>query len=232
MYKILIVEDEENIREIVQKYLKKSGYKTFIAKDGMRGLYSFHEKNIDLVIMDIMMPGINGFELLKEIRKTSSVPIIMLTAKKAEIDRLNGFDYGADDYIVKPFSPRELVKRVDVLIKRVYNQSNNKDIINVGELTLNLSNQCLYKKDILIDITSSEFKLLKTFFNNQGQVLSREQLIEKAFGYDFEGFNRTIDTHIKRIRRKIEKNYKNPKYIRTKYGAGYIFTGDDSNDEY
>lgn len=225
--RILIVEDEENIREIVQKYLKKSGYKTFSAKDGMRGLYSFYDNDIDLIIMDIMMPGIDGFELLKEIRKTSDIPIIMLTAKKAEVDRLNGFDFGADDYIIKPFSPRELVKRVDVLIKRVYNKNTKENKLYVGDLKLDINTQRLYKNDDLIDITTSEYKLLKTFFENKGQVLSREQLIEKSFGYDFDGFNRTIDTHIKRIRRKIEVDYKNPKYILTKYGAGYIFAGED-----
>lgn len=232
MYNILIVEDEKNIQEIVQKYLDQAGYKTYIADDGMRGLYLFNEHDIDLAILDIMMPGIDGFELLQEIRKISDIPIIMLTAKKSEIDRLNGFDYGADDYVIKPFSPKELIKRVEVLIKRVYSDVQKDDKkINYDDLALDLKNQILYKNGEPIEITSSEFKLLKTFFKNKGQVLSRDQLIEHSFGYDYEGFDRTIDTHIKRIRKKIEKDHKNPIYIKTKYGAGYIFGGEENHDD-
>jgi DNA-binding response OmpR family regulator len=165
-------------------------------------------------------------------RKISDIPIIMLTAKKSEIDRLKGFDFGADDYVIKPFSPKELIKRVDVLIRRVYSDDHKEDKkIIYNQLTLDLKNQILYKNNQPIEITSSEFKLLKTFFNNKGQVLSRDQLIERSFGYDYEGFDRTIDTHIKRIRKKIEEDHKNPIYIKTKYGAGYIFGGEDTHDD-
>lgn len=230
MFSILVVEDEKNIREIVSKYLIQSGYTVVEAKNGLDGLAKFNEQSIDLAILDIMMPGINGFELLKEIRKVSSIPIIMLTAKKSEVDRLMGFDEGADDYVVKPFSPRELVKRVEVLIKRVYGEKKGKSILKVKDLSLDLEKQELYRNEEKVEITHSEFELLKTFFENVGQVLSREQLIELSFGYDYDGFNRTIDTHIKRIRKKIENDHKNPKYIKTKYGAGYIFGGDHNDD--
>lgn len=232
MYKILIVEDEKNIREIVKKYLEASGYTVVIAEDGLEGLYQFNEKSIDLAILDLMMPKMDGFELLKEIRNISDIPVILLTAKKSEVDRLNGFDYGADDYVIKPFSPKELIKRVEVLIRRVYGQGDLEGIISVGPLALNLKNQTLHYKDEKIDITATEFKLLRTFFENVNQVLSREQLIEKSFGYNYEGFNRSIDAHIKRIRQKIAINPDVPEYIHTKYGAGYIFKGDDSNDNH
>lgn len=232
MYNILIVEDEKNIREIVMKYLKASGYSVIVEKDGLDGLYQFNDKSIDLAILDIMMPNMDGFELLKEIRNISDIPVILLTAKKNEIDRLNGFDFGADDYVVKPFSPKELVKRVDVLIRRVYGKGDSEGKISVGNLVLNLKDQSLYYKDKKIDITATEFKLLRVFFENKEQVLSREQLIEKAFGYNYEGFNRSVDTHIKRIRKKIAIDPKVPNYIQTKYGAGYIFKGEDSNDDH
>lgn len=232
MYKILVVEDEKNIREIVKKYLESSGYTVIIAEDGLDGLYQFNEKSIDLAILDLMMPNMDGFELLKEIRSVSDIPIILLTAKKSEVDRLNGFDYGADDYVVKPFSPKELMKRVEVLIRRVYGKGDLEGKISAGHLILNLKNQTLHYKSEKIEITATEFKLLRTFFENINQVLSREQLIEKSFGYNYEGFNRSIDTHIKRIRQKIAINKDVPEYIYTKYGAGYIFKGDDMNDNH
>ena len=232
MYKILIVEDEKNIREIVGKYLEASGYQVIEAEDGLEGLYQFNEKSIDLAILDLMMPKMDGFELLKEIRNVSDIPVILLTAKKDEVDRLNGFDYGADDYVMKPFSPKELIKRIEVLIRRVYGKGDLEGKINVNQLILNLKNQTLYYKDKKIDITATEFKLLRTFFENVNQVLSREQLIEKSFGYNYEGFNRSIDAHIKRIRQKIAINKDVPEYIHTKYGAGYIFKGADAHDNH
>jgi len=232
MYKVLIVEDEKNIREIVKKYLEVSGYTVVSAKDGLDGLYQFNEKSIDLAILDLMMPNMDGFELLREIRNVSDIPVILLTAKKNEMDRLSGFDYGADDYVIKPFSPKELMKRVEVLIRRVYGKKNVEGKISAGNLFLNLKNQSLHYKDQKIDITATEFKLLRAFFENKDQVLSRDQLIEKAFGYNYDGFNRSIDTHIKRIRQKIAIDPSVFNYIQTKYGAGYIFKGDDSNDDH
>ena len=232
MFKILIVEDEKNIREIVKKYLEASDYTVVVAEDGLEGLYQFNEKSIDLAILDLMMPKMDGFELLKEIRNVSDIPIILLTAKKSEVDRLNGFDYGADDYIMKPFSPKELIKRVAVLIRRVYGKGDLEGKIQEGDLVLNLKHQTLNYKEEAIDITATEFKLLRTFFENINQVLSREQLIEKSFGYNYEGFNRSIDAHIKRIRQKIASTRDTKEYIHTKYGAGYIFKGEDSNDNH
>ena len=228
-FKILIIEDEKNISEIVAKYLEKEGYTTLIANDGIEGLALFRDSNPDLVISDVMMPTIDGFEVLREIRLISDVPVIMLTAKQEEVDRLKGFENGADDYVTKPFSPKELVRRVMVMLKRTYKTIENKQVLIEGELKLDLNKQKLYKNEDEIDITSKEFQIIYAFFKNPRQILSREQLIELAFSNDFDGFDRTIDAHIKKIRHKIEEDTKNPKYLKTKYGAGYIFGGSDED---
>ena len=225
--KILLVEDEKDIREIVKKYLEKEGYLVYSAQNGGEGLEKFNKYNIDLAVLDIMMPGIDGIQVMKEIRKVSNIPVLFLTAKHKEEDRLKGFDLGADDYVVKPFSPKELVRRVNAIIKRVYTSQKITNHIIYEDLKLDLDKQSLYKMENKIDITSKEFEILKVFFSNIGIILSREQIIKKAFGFDYEGFDRTIDTHIKKIRQKIEKDSKNPKYIKTKYGAGYVFGGDN-----
>ena len=228
-FKILIIEDEKNISEIVAKYLEKEGYATLIANDGIEGLALFRDSNPDLVISDVMMPTIDGFEVLREIRLISDVPVIMLTAKQEEVDRLKGFENGADDYVTKPFSPKELVRRVMVMLKRTYKAIEDKQVLIEGELKLDLNKQKLYKNEDEIDITSKEFQIIYAFFKNPRQILSREQLIELAFSNDFDGFDRTIGAHIKKIRHKIEEDTKNPKYLKTKYGAGYIFGGSDED---
>lgn len=228
-FKILIIEDEKNISEIVAKYLEKEGYTTLIANDGIEGLALFRDSNPDLVISDVMMPTIDGFEVLREIRLISDVPVIMLTAKQEEVDKLKGFENGADDYVTKPFSPKELVRRVMVMLKRTYKAIEDKQVLIEGELKLDLNKQKLYKNEDEIDITSKEFQIIYAFFKNPRQILSREQLIELAFSNDFDGFDRTIDAHIKKIRHKIEEDTKNPKYLKTKYGAGYIFGGSDED---
>ena len=228
-FKILIIEDEKNISEIVAKYLEKEGYTTIIANDGIEGLALFRDSNPDLVISDVMMPTIDGFEVLREIRLISDIPVIMLTAKQEEVDRLKGFENGADDYVTKPFSPKELVRRVMVMLKRTYKAIEDKQVLIEGELKLDLNKQKLYKNEDEIDITSKEFQIIYAFFKNPRQILSREQLIELAFSNGFDGFDRTIDAHIKKIRHKIEEDTKNPKYLKTKYGAGYIFGGSDED---
>jgi len=226
-YKILLVEDEKDIREVVKKYLEKEGYLVYAGENGVEGLEKFNNYNPDLAVLDIMMPGIDGIQVLKEIRKVSNIPVLFLTAKHKEEDRLKGFDLGADDYVVKPFSPKELVRRVNAIIKRVYSTQKISNYITYENLKLDIDKQILYKNNKNIEITSKEFEILKVFFSNTGIILKREQIIEKAFGYDYDGFDRTIDTHIKKIRQKIEKDSKNPEFIKTKYGAGYIFGGDE-----
>ena len=225
VYKILIVEDEPQIREIVGKYLQNAGYEVYTADNGIDGLATFAEHQPHLVILDIMMPGISGFDVLKEMRLISLVPVIMLTAKIKEADRLTGFDLGADDYVMKPFSPKELVKRAQAVLRRVYGTLAEKPMLISGEFTLDLAQEKLVQNGREIEITHKEFRLLEVFFSNESVLLSRQQLIDKAFGYDYDGFDRTIDTYIKVLRQKIEKDSRNPVYLKTKYGAGYIFEG-------
>lgn len=225
-YNILIVEDEKEISSILSKYIEKEDYNYEIAENGLKALELFNKSSFHLVLLDVMMPGISGFDVLRDIREHSNIPIIMLTAREQELDRIKGFDYGADDYVVKPFSPRELMKRIKVILKRVYNES-DEIVLHVYNLKLHVNKMKLFKNDEEIIITSTEFQLLKTFMNNYGIVLTRERLIELSFGYDYEGFDRNIDTYIKRIRYKIEDNPKNPKYLITKYRAGYIFGGEN-----
>ena len=223
-YNILVVEDEKDISEIVNLYMKKEGFNVFEANDGFKALEIFNREDIHLILLDVMMPGIDGFEVLEKIRNISEVPIIMVTAKQQEIDRLNGFEKGADDYVIKPFSVKELVKRVNAILKRVYKE--NLDIVYTHEnLKLELNSMKLYKNDEEVIITAAEFSLLMVFFKNKNQILSREQIIHLAYGLEYEGYDRNIDSYIKKIRQKIEDNPKEPKFFVTKYGAGYMFGG-------
>lgn len=225
IYKILVVEDQKEIRELISKYLLKEGYEVVLAKQGFEALELFENQDIHLILLDIMMPGINGFEVLSEIRKISDVPVIMLTAKQEEIDRLKGFELGVDDYVIKPFSPRELMKRVQVFLRRIYNDT-DEIIYQYQNLKMYSKSLKLLKDNQEIDLTAAEYKVLAALMKNRGQILSREQLISQAFGGDYEGFDRNIDSFIKRIRQKIEVDPKNPELLVTKYGAGYIFGGE------
>lgn len=225
-YNILVVEDQSEISDIVAKYLDKEGYDNHVAKDGFEALEYFNSNDCHLVLLDIMMPGINGFEVLKEIRKISDVPAIMLTAKQEEVDRLKGFDIGADDYVAKPFSARELMKRVKAILRRTYHEA-DEIIYTYQALKLHSKSMKLYKDGEEVELTAVEFNLLLALFKNKAQVLSREQLINLTFGNEYEGYDRNIDSYIKRIRHKIEDDPKKPTYLITKYGAGYVFGSED-----
>jgi len=227
VYNILVVEDQKEISSVVAKYIAKEGYAVTIADNGFEALDYFSKQEFHLVLLDIMMPGISGYEVLKEIRKISDVPVIMLTAKQEEIDRLNGFEFGADDYVIKPFSPRELMKRIQVFLKRIYHETD--------EIVYRYKDICLYTKGMKltkggedVPITAAEYKLLFALFKNKGQVLTREQIITIAYGDDYEGYDRNIDSYIKKIRQKIEDDPKKPEILLTKYGAGYVFGGEES----
>ncbi len=224
-FNILIVEDEVEISEVIKKYIEHEGYNYKVVENGFQALEAFNQDTFHLVLLDVMLPGIDGFQVLKEISAISSVPIIMITAKRQEVDRLKGFDEGADDYVVKPFSPRELIKRIKVFFKRIYNES-DEVILHIDQFKLFLSSRKLFKNDEEIEITATEFQLLQAFMNNKGIVLTRERLIELAFGYEYEGFDRNIDVYIKRLRNKIEENPSQPKYLVTKFRAGYVFGGE------
>ncbi len=222
---ILVVEDEENIRSIIETYLHASGFEVTLAKDGFQALEYFAQQPFHLVLLDVMMPGIDGFEVLTRLRQVSNVPILMLTARVEEVDRLKGFDQGVDDYIAKPFSPRELVKRVQAVLRRVDPHSHDH-VLKVQDLCLYVEAMRLEQGGVEIAISASEFAILKTLMSHCNQVLSREQLIEQSFGGDFDGFDRAIDTHIKRIRQKLNDDPKQPRYVKTKYGAGYVMEGE------
>lgn len=226
MQKILVVEDQSEISYIVLKYLQDSGYQCDLAENGFEALELFSLHKFHLVILDVMLPGIDGFEILKRIREISEVPVIMLTARKEEIDKLKGFKGGADDYVTKPFSPNELVQRVKVFMKRVYSFG-DEVVITVGSFKLYTESKQLYIDEKLIELTSAEYCLIEVLMKNHDQILSREQLIELAYGFDYDGFDRNIDTYIKRIRQKIEPNSKEPIYLKTKYGLGYVFVGEN-----
>src|SRR5699024_1653907 len=224
-YFILVVEDEKNISNVIKAYLEKENYNVVTAFDGQEAMDIFEREKIDLIILDLMLPKISGEEVCNRIRSTSDIPIIMLTAKSDEDSRVEGLTMGADDYVVKPFSPRELVSRVKALIRRTYKTSSlsNNKLIFSGDLKINLDKFLVTKNNTKIDLTTNEFKVLSILASNPSVVFSREQLIEQAFGIDYKGFDRTIDTHIKNIRQKIENDPRKPKYILTVYGMGYKF---------
>lgn len=225
--KILVVDDEQNILDVVKAYLEKEGFEVLSAMDGEAALHIFNNETVHLIVLDLMLPKISGEKVCSIIRSISTVPIIMLTAKAEEDDKIVGISIGADDYLTKPFSVRELLVRVRALLRRSYRDiSPLADILsfNDGDLEIEIKKMLVKKQGEAISLTANEFKVLKILLTNPGQVFSREQLVEKAFGTDYEGFDRTVDTYIKNIRQKIEDNPKAPKYITTVYGAGYKFT--------
>lgn len=225
-YTILVVDDEKAILDVVKAYLEKEGFEVITAVNGEEALNIFNKEALHLIILDLMLPKISGEEVCSKIRNTSSVPIIMLTAKIEEEDRINGIYIGADDYLVKPFSARELVARTRALLRRTYKDfSPLADIFsfNQGDLTIDIKKMIVKKRDNIINLTTNEFKVLAALIKKPGEVFSREKLVEYAFGMDYEGFDRTMDTYIKNLRQKIEDNPKNPEYIITIYGMGYKF---------
>lgn len=230
-YKILIVDDEQNIVDVVKAYLLKEGFEVVTAMDGETALDIFNRETIHLIVLDLMLPKISGEEVCSKIRANSSVPIIMLTAKVDEDDIIEGISIGADDYLTKPFSVRELVVRVRALLRRSYRDAAPMaDILtfNNGDLEVDIKKMIVKKQGLAVGLTTNEFKVLTVLLSNPGQVFSRVQLVEKAFGMDYEGFDRTVDTYIKNIRQKIEDNPKEPLYITTVYGMGYKFIPNSS----
>lgn len=227
MSNILIIEDEESVANVIKAYLEKDKYNVHVCNSGIKALEIFKEIDFKLVILDLMLPDIDGEEICKIIRRTSNVYIFMLTSKASLNDRITGLDIGADEYLVKPFSPRELTARVNALFRRIDTSSNKlNDIFNDGILRIDYEKRIVEVNNEEISFTPSEFDILYTLVVNKGKVLSREQLIESVFGIDFDGYDRTIDVHIKNIRKKIEKDTKNPKYIMTVTKVGYKFGGD------
>ncbi len=224
MKRILIVDDEEMIVRTVKAYLDQEGFKTYTAYDGEEALRAFNEKGPDLIVLDLMLPKMSGIEVTKKIRATSTVPIIMLTAKASEADRVVGLELGADDYVVKPFSPRELVARVRAVLRRIDGETGASDRIVSGKLEIDLRSREVTVDGEAIELTPTEFDLLAYLAHHPGQVFTRLQLLREVQGYTYDAFARTIDTHVKNLRHKIEKDPKDPKYILTVHGVGYRFT--------
>ncbi|KEI86455.1 response regulator transcription factor [Clostridium botulinum] len=228
MSNILIIEDEKRVSEVLKAYLEKEGYKVYCTTKGLESIEIFKSIDIQLIILDLMLPDISGEEMCRIIRQSSDVHIFMLTAKGALNDRIEGLNIGADEYLIKPFSPRELTARVNALFRRLstYNSTSNL-IFDDGRLGIDYDKRVVKVNGKEVSITPNEFDILYTLVSNKGKVLSREQLINKIFGIDFNGYDRTIDVHIKNIRKKIEEDTKNPKYIVTVMKVGYKFGGEN-----
>jgi DNA-binding response OmpR family regulator len=220
----LLVEDEKSIRSAVAAYLEREGYWVTPAEDGQVALDEFEKHKFDVIVLDLMLPKVSGEEVCRRIRNASDVPIIMLTAKGEEADRIAGLELGADDYLVKPFSPRELVARVRALLRRAHVESEpQRDRQEYGDLEIDITGHKAFLHGNEIELTASEFKLLTTLARYPGRVYSRMELVEKVLGYDFEGYERTIDSHVKNLRAKLEDDPRDPTYIYTVHGVGYRF---------
>jgi two-component system, OmpR family, response regulator RegX3 len=222
--RVLLVEDEKSIRSAVAAYLEREGYWVTPAEDGQVALEAFSKHKFDVIVLDLMLPKVSGEEVCRRIRNASDVPIIMLTAKGEEEDRIAGLELGADDYLVKPFSPRELVARVRALLRRAHVDSEpQRDRLQFGDLEVDVTGHKAFLQGNELDLTASEFKLLTTLARYPGRVYSRMELVEKVLGYDFEGYERTIDSHVKNLRAKLEDDPRDPTYIWTVHGVGYRF---------
>jgi len=220
--RVLVVDDDVKTVELVKLYLNRDGYRILTAYDGIEALRLAREKHPDLIVLDLMLPGIDGFQICHTLRDESDVPIIMLTARTTDQDKLAGLDLGADDYVTKPFSPRELAARIRAVLRRLPGERGPAEVIR-GDLTIDFVKHKASLAGRSLNLTESEFKLLGVLALEPGRVFSRAQLIERALGYDFEGFDRTIDVHIRNLRRKLEPDTNHPRYLKTVYGAGYTF---------
>jgi two-component system OmpR family response regulator len=230
--KILVVEDDQNLLDVLKYNLIKEGYDVFSAVDGIEALDVARSNKPDLIVLDIMLPRMDGFEVCRILRREMTMPILMLTAKAEETDKVVGLELGADDYMTKPFSLREFLARIRAMLRRTEMmtaastaQETIPSVIKVGELEIDLAGHTVSRSGTLIDLTHKEFDLLAFLIKNRGQVFSRDQLLEKVWGYDYAGDTRTVDVHIRWLRQKIEVNPANPVHLLTVRGIGYKFEG-------
>jgi DNA-binding response OmpR family regulator len=221
---ILIIEDEPELVKVLRSYLEQAGFTVFSALRGDTGLTTWEQKHPDLVILDLNLPGMDGLDVARAIRRKTDTPIIMLTARVEETDQLIGLELGADDYIPKPFSPRVVVARVRALLRRAAGSNVPVISVHAGDLEIDLDAHRLTRAGELIDLTPTEFSLLATLASHPGRVFSRLQLLEASQGVAYEGYERTVDAHIKNLRAKLENDPKNPRYIETVFGVGYRFS--------
>lgn len=227
--RILIVDDEPMIVKGLKYSLEQDGYETGSAGDGEEAVEMFFAGKYDLILLDVMLPGIGGIEVCQRIREKSDVPIIMLTAKGEDLDKILGLEYGADDYMTKPFNILEVKARIKSIFRRINQNKREQDskILRAREIEINLNNRSVMVGDREANLTAKEFDLLHLFASNRGKVFSREELLETIWKYDYLGDLRTVDVHIRRLREKVERNPAQPEYIFTKWGVGYYFTDKD-----
>ena len=224
--KILVVDDEKLLVKGIKYNLEQDGYEVCVAFDGEEAVRLAHDESIDLILLDLMLPKMDGLTVCRTIRGFSNVPIIMLTAKSEDIDKILGLEYGADDYITKPFNIREVTSRIKAILRRtkpVNQNPQNKDILISGDITLDYNFRRITIKNNIIELTGKEFDLLELFVKNPGKVYTRENLLDIAWGFDYPGDVRTVDVHIRRLREKVEKNPSDPQYVHTKWGVGYYY---------
>ncbi len=221
---ILIADDNQQITSILEGYAKKEGYQVIVALDGIKALQEFRENKPDLILLDVMMPGIDGFQICREIRRTSNVPIIMVTARGEDYDKIMGLDIGADDYIVKPFSPPEVMARVRAILRRIEREdSGDHHILSLENLVINLEDYTVTINNISISLTKKEFELLWALASHKNKVFSRDNLLDSLWGQDYYGDSRTVDSHIKRLRSKLDVLPHPHWEIKTIWGVGYKF---------
>lgn len=222
---VLLIDDDDRLAELLQTYMEGHGFTLTAANTVQEGLRKLRSDNFDIVLLDIMLPDGDGLEVCKKIRAGSSIPILMLTARGADEDKVIGLELGADDYLAKPFNPRELVARVKAVLRRksTGGWTDQRGAIEIQDFYLNPSNQKVLVRGVDIELTSAEFRLLKVLCENPGRVFTRERLMDLVQGRDFDGVDRSIDVHISRLRNKIEKDPKNPRWIKTVWGSGYRF---------
>jgi two-component system alkaline phosphatase synthesis response regulator PhoP len=221
--KIFVVDDESQIVKVLKAYLENVGFQVVTAADGKAALLTFQREKPDFMILDLNLPGMDGLDICRAVRRESNIPILMLTARVEEADRLIGLELGADDYVVKPFSPREVVARVRTIFRRTNAEPTKADIIQAGDLVIDLEQHTVNLAGRAIELTPTEFEILVTLVKQPKRVFSRLQIMEQAQGDAYEGYERTIDAHIKNLRVKLEPNPKKPVYIQTVFGLGYKF---------
>ncbi|MDR5682790.1 MAG: response regulator transcription factor [Armatimonadota bacterium] len=218
---VLVVEDEPEIGRLLRSYLERDGYAVVLTGDGETAIREFDSRQPDLIVLDLMLPGIDGYEVCRRVRGVSRVPIIMLTARDEVEDKVAGLELGADDYVTKPFSPREVVARVRAVLRR--NRWGGREELRMGDLHVDFRSQEVTHRGRPVSLTPTEWRLLEALASQPGHVFTRLQLIDRVYGYSFEGFERTVDVHVKNLRQKIEPDPKEPRYVLTVYGVGYKF---------
>jgi two-component system phosphate regulon response regulator OmpR len=227
--RVLIIDDDTKLRKLLHEYLEENGFQVFSLEDGSEALPTIEKISPDIVILDVMMPGIGGLDVLKEINRKYTLPVIMLTAKGEETDRIIGLELGADDYIPKPFNPRELLARMRAVMRRIPSEGedaadkNNNRIIKAGGLVLDKAKQTVAMGEKEMDLSSTEYKIMEVLMKNPNTVMSRDEIMSIARGRDFMAFDRSIDVHISKLRAKLETDPRYPKLIKTVWGAGYMF---------